>query len=333
MNKKTNRGPMFFFFFLTFAAAMILFFYSANTPAVQESDPKASIVFLPKVIDENNDFWVDMTEGAELAASENDIDLTIMGPDAETKYQEQNQMIEKAIAMQPNAIALVPADYEKTVPYAKKIEEAGIKLIVIDSVMKENMGSCVVATDNTEAGRKMAQYMLQYVNDSSVIGIVGHIKGTSTATEREQGIRDGLGQYENKIVDVVFCNSNYDKAYQVTKQMLAEHPDMNMIFGLNEYSSVGAARAIKELGLAGKVHMMGFDSSIEEVKLLEEGVFDGIVVQKPLNMGYLGITMAYQASLNNNVQENVDSGSKLITGDDIYTEENEKLLFRFSENE
>lgn len=35
--------------------------------------------------------------------------------------------------------------------------------------------------------------------------------------------------------------------------------------------------------------MVGFDSSIEEVQMLEEGVFNAIIVQKPFNMGYLGV--------------------------------------------
>lgn len=334
MKKSSNRYMLIFFLVVTMTAAISLFFYTTHDSKAAASSGRVKIVFLPKVVDKTNDFWVDITEGANLAASENNIELTTMGPDAETEFQKQNQMIEQAIAMQPNAIALVPDDYDKTVPYAEKIEEAGIKLVLMDSVMNKDMGSCVVSTDNYEGGYKMGQYMMRYANEDSVIGIVGHIKGTSTATQREAGLRAGLGDYSGKIVDVVFCNSNFEKAYEVTKEMIKEHPGMNMIFGLNEYSSVGAAKAVKDLGLSGKIHMIGFDSSIEEVQLLEEGVFDAIVVQKPLNMGYLGISMAYQAALNNaNIPAYVDSGSELITKDSIYTDENEKLLFRFHENE
>lgn len=51
---------------------------------------------------------------------------------------------------------------------------------------------------------------------------------------------------------MVFCDSNYDKAYQLMLQILAEHPDVDVVVGLNEYSAVGAARAIVDKGLAGK---------------------------------------------------------------------------------
>ena len=288
---------------------------------------------IPKAMDDSNDFWTAMIEGAQMAALDNDVELTIMSPRLETDIDVQNQMIEDAIAMQPNAIVLAPCDYTKTTPYAQKVIDAGIKLLILDSTMDKDFGCTVVATDNVEAGRKMGEYMKGHLNEDSVIGIVGHVKGASTATDREQGIREAIGEYEDQIVDVVFCNSSYSTAIEVTEQMLAEHPDINVIFGLNEYSAVGAARAIKKLGLTGKVHMIGFDSSLEEVSMMEEGVIDAIVVQKALNMGYLGVTIAYQESLSSEIQDDVDSGSVLITKDTIYTEENQKLLFPFHKND
>ncbi|MGN0412516.1 MAG: substrate-binding domain-containing protein [Lachnospiraceae bacterium] len=315
-------------------AVVILFLYLNSEDAGSTgTEQQVKIVCIPKAMDDSNDFWTAMIEGAQMAALDNDVDLTIMSPRLETDIDVQNQMIEDAIAMQPNAIVLAPCDYIKTTPYAQKVVDAGIKLLILDSTMDKDFGCTVVATDNVEAGRKMGEYMKGHLNEDSVIGIVGHVKGASTATDREKGIREAIGEFEDQIVDVVFCNSSYSTAIEVTEQMLAEHPDINVIFGLNEYSAVGAARAIKKLGLTGKVHMIGFDSSLEEVSMMEEGVIDAIVVQKALNMGYLGVTIAYQESLSSEIQEDVDSGSVLITKDTIYTEENQKLLFPFHKND
>lgn len=311
--------------------AAVAFFFLIRNYRKSHTDKKISVVFISKRISEENDFWSSVIEGVYMAASEYDIDLTIMGPESEAEYELQNEMIEEAIAMGPDVIALVPSSYTMTVPYARKIEEAGIKLVLLDSVMEVEIGLCVIATDNYEGGYKMGNYMTQYAHETSVIGIVSHIPGASTAIERERGVRAGLRDYEKQIVDVVFSSSDYEKAYEMTVQMIKEHPGMNLIIGLNEDSSVGAARAVKDLGLAGRIHMIGFDSSIEQIQLLEEGVFDAIVVQKPLNMGYLGIKMAYQSVMNQNISPKVDSGSVLISRDTIYTEENEKLLFPFRE--
>ena len=296
-----------------------------------KTDKEISVIFISKRLSDTNDFWASLIEGVNMAALEYDIDLTIMGPDSETDYELQNKMIEEAIAIKPDAIVLIPSSYTVTLPYARKIEAAGIKLILLDSVMEEEIGQSVVATDNHEGGFKMGEYMKQYADETSVIGIVSHIPGASTAIEREQGVRDGLGEYEKQIVDVVFSESDYEKAYEETVKMINEHPDISIIIGLNEDSSVGAARAVKELGLTGQIQMVGFDSSIEQIKLLEEGVFDAIVIQKPLNMGYLGVKMAYQSVMNKTIAGEVDSGSVLITKETIYAKENEKLLFPFRE--
>lgn len=322
MEKKNNLWGWKSLFAVLILAAFFLFF---SGKAIHEETRE--IVLVLKVIDSSNDFWTAIIQGANMAAREYDARLTVMGPDAETKYEEQGKMIEEAIAMKPDAIALAPSNYTETLRYAKKIEEAGIRLILIDSVMEGEAGSSVVATDNVEAGRKMGRYVAEHFSDITGIGIVGHVKGVSTATQREQGFREGLGELEEKVQEVVFCDSDYRKAYQVTKEMLKKHPEMNVIAGLNEYSSVGAAKAVKDLGLAGKIRMIGFDSSMKEVKFLEDGTFEAIVVQKPLNMGYLSVETTLHLLDKKKVPENVDSGSALITKDTMYTEENQKLLF------
>lgn len=298
------------------------FFFMKNAGEEQKQ-----IVLILKVIDSSNDFWTAVIQGADMAAKEYDAQLTVLGPNSETKYEEQGALIDQAIAMEPDAIALAPSSYTETMQYAKKIEEAGIKLILVDSRMEEESGSCIVATDNVEAGRKMGSYIAENLSGVSEIGVVGHVKGVSTATEREQGLREGLGTLEEKIAEVVFCDSDYGKAYEVTKEMLSRHPKINVIVGLNEYSSVGAARAVTDLGLKGQIRMIGFDSSIKEVTYLEDGTFEAIVVQKPLNMGYLAIETTIDLLNKKEIPEDVDSGSVLITKETMYTEENQKLLF------
>lgn len=311
------------------AVLLVLIIGGTIFSASSHREESKKIALVLKIIDSSNDFWSSFIQGAEMAAKEYGVTLTMAAPNAETKYEEQGVLIEEAIEAKPDAVVLVPAHYTETQKYAKKIEDAGIPLILADSMMEEVNGSGVVATDNVEAGRKMGRYVAENFEEIQSIGIVGHVKGTSTATERELGFREGLGELEEKVVDVVFCDSDYRKAYLVTKEMLERYPSINVIAGLNEYSSVGAARAVNELGLKGKVRMVGFDSSIKEVEYLEDETFSAIVVQKPLNMGYLCVEKAVRLLNREKISEVVDSGSVLITKETMYTEENQKLLFPF----
>ena len=173
--------------------------------------------------------------------------------------------------------------------------------------------------------------MKRFVSEDSCIAIIGHVKNSSTAIEREIGVRKGLGEYEEKIVDVVFCDSDYDKAYTQMMNLLEKYPSIDLVAGLNEYSAVGAARAIKEKGLEKQIKVVGIDSSLEEIQMLEEGIFTAIVMQNPFKMGYMGMEVAVKILDGEKVLKNIDSGCQLITKDSMYTEENQKLLFPFRE--
>ena len=288
------------------------------------------IVLIQKAMDDT-DFWTSVYQGGEMAAQEYNAVLTAVGPEREQDVESQNQMILDAVARKPDAIVLAPCSSDETLPYARQIEEAGITLVLLDSTMEEETGKAVVATDNYELGYKMGSYMKQFVEEDTVIGIVGHVQGSSTATGREEGFRAGLGGAGDQVAEIVFCDSDTDKAYELTCGLLEKYPDMNMIVGLNEYSAVGAARAVKDLGLSGSIRMAGIDSSQEQIQLLEEGVYEALAIQKPFNMGYLGVEAAVRAARGEKVEAYVDSGSELITKENMYTEENQKLLFPVGE--
>ena len=62
------------------------------------------------------------------------------------------------------------------------------------------MQDLTVATDNVEAGRRLGEYARTIVGKDDKIAVISHVKGVSTAVEREQGFREGLGDYEKNIV-------------------------------------------------------------------------------------------------------------------------------------
>lgn len=305
----------------------LIYIYSQQGKVEKNYD----IIYIPKVVDKNNDFWTSLIAGANMAAEEYGSHLQVVAGENESDVAGQSELIDWAIKQKPDAIAVSPCSYTETLESLKKVRASGILLVLIDSVVKEPVEDITVATDNEAAGEKLGKYGKDMLKKESEVVIVGHVKGTSTAIEREAGIRKGLGDMEPCVKEVVFCGSEYGKAYELTLNLIDKYPKLNMIFGLNEYSAVGAARAIRDSGLKGKIKMIGFDSSITEIQLMEEGVFSGIVIQKPFNMGYLGIEQTIKSLSGMEYEKSLDSGSKLITMDNLYTEENQKLLFPFVE--
>ena len=294
-----------------------------------ETQENYKIYFIPKTVDSGNDFWTSLIDGAKLAAKESNIDLYISGAESEQDMEGQIKHIKKAIEKNPDAIVVSPCSYSQMTDVLKEVVENEIKLILIDSVIDEDISDGIVATDNFIAGKLLGEYASSLIKDDAEIGIMAHVKGTSTAMQREAGIKEGLGDKKDNVVQTDFCGSSYDRAYDLTMELIENNPDVNVIFGTNEYASVGAARAVLDMK-RDDIKIFGFDNSIEEIKFLEQGVFDAIVIQKPFNMGYLGVEQAVSVINGDKVEDNIDSGCKLIDINNMYDVENQRLLYPFA---
>ena len=245
----------------------------------KNNNKKWSLIYIPKTEDGTNDFWTSLISGTRMAAQECGASLTILAPEREQDVERQNEFLAEAIEENPDAILFSPSSFDASDELLQEAKEKGIKITFIDSYTENNVQDMTVATNNLEAGKILGEYARTFLNEDSQIAIVSHVKGVSTAIEREQGFREGLGDYNKNVVEVVYCNSQFDKASQLTEELMEKYPDLEMIAGMNEYSAVGAARAVQKHDTEGKIQVVGVDSSQEAVQLMEKGVFKGIVVQ------------------------------------------------------
>ena len=112
-------------------------------------------------------------------------------------------------------------------------------------------------------------------------------------------------------------------------ELMKREEGINLIAGLNLNAAVGVARAIRDLGLQDEVDIIGFDNDVEEIQYMEMGIMDCLIVQKPFSMGYFGICKACDVVNGKKVEPMIYVETETITIDNIYTKENEKLLFTF----
>ena len=295
-----------------------------------EEERKLSLIYIPKVVDGTNDFWTSLIQGAEMAAKEYNADIRVWAPEEENDVDGQNKLIERATEEKPDAILISPSSFTESDQLLKKAKEQGIHIAFIDSYTQEEVQDLTVATDNLEAGQILGRFAKDLVGTDDQIAIVAHVKGVSTAVEREEGFRKGLGDLADNIVEVVYCDSQYEKSRKLTNELMQKYPNLKMIAGMNEYSSVGAARAVKAAGAKDRIQVVGVDSSQEAVQLMENGVFKALVVQKAFKMGYMGVKETVLMLRGKSYEKNVNSGCELVTPENMYNSEIEKLLFPFN---
>ena len=291
---------------------------------------RMSLVYIPKVEDSTNDFWKALILGTKMAAKEYNADIEIKAPTEENDIERQNELLKEAISEEPDAILFSPSSFTESNDLLKEAKEKGIRISFIDSYTEEKVQDLTVATDNLEAGEKLGKFAATLLDPDDQIAIVAHVKGVSTAVEREEGFRKGLGDLAKNIVEVVYCDSQYEKSRKLTQELREKYPNLKMVAGMNEYSSVGAARAVKAAGAKDRIQVVGVDSSQEAVQLMENGVFKGLVVQKAFKMGYIGVKETILMLRGKSYEKDVNSGCELVTPDNMYDSEIEKLLFPFN---
>ncbi|MDR2631463.1 MAG: substrate-binding domain-containing protein [Spirochaetaceae bacterium] len=306
----------------------VIFFLIRNPPQ-QEIRVTAVI----KAIANDSEFWEVIKTGMRAGADEFGLDLDIQGPWAESDVEGQIRIVKNILEDRPpTVLILAAADYTRLAPLVEVAVAAGVKVIAMDSGVDSPLPRTFVATDNVEGGQKVAAEMIRILEPGRKLAIISHVRGTTTAIDRERGVRGVLekdGRYP--ILGTWFTDNFADRAYTITAEILREHPDLGGILTMNEISTIGAAQALLDSGAAGKIRLVGFDNPLGRINLIEEGIIAAVVIQKPFNMGYLAVRAARDAAENRDLPPFIDTGSVLIRLENLYEPENQKLLFPFVE--
>jgi ribose transport system substrate-binding protein len=113
---------------------------------------------------------------------------------------------------------------------------------------------------------------------------------------------------------------------------ILENPSILGIVALNEIVTIGVARAIEDADAADRISVVGFDGAPEELAYLERGILKATVVQRPYNMGYMSVKTAVEYLKGSDVEPFIDTGSVLITAENMFKREYQELLFPVNEN-
>lgn len=301
----------------------------AGTPAEKREN---RVVAVMKTIDSNMEFWEVAKAGMREAAKEFNVRLEIVGPWTESDVEGQIKVMDGVVREAPAVIILSATDYRALLPSVESARAAGIPIVTMDSGVASDIPVSFVATNNIEAGEKAAAEMMRRLESGRSVAIVSHIRGATTAMEREEGARRALaadGRYPS--LGTFYSNNFEERAYAITLELLDRHPHLGGILAMNEVSTIGVGKAVRDRRLGGKVRVVGFDNSLVEIKMIEEGVIDATVIQKPFNMGYLAVRTAREVIDGRKPAPFLDTESVLVTAETLYERENQKLLFPFTE--
>lgn len=293
---------------------------------------KLRVAVIVKSVESN--FFQNMRNGVNTAATEYQVSVTFEGPQSEEDYATQNDMIARAVDNGVDAIVLSAIDYERSSAAVENAVRRGVKVITVDSGVRSGMVSQFIGTDNRQAGRQAAAAAVERTDAAEPlhIGIVNYTEATDNGKQREEGFREYLRQIDHAAVITasVTVDSTAEAAAEGALRLLRENPDLNVLVGFNEWLTLGVGEAIRQTGSGDRVRGIGFDSNIASVSMLETGEMDALIVQNPFAMGYLGVKNAAALIAGEQPDESeVYTAAVTVKKDNMFDADVQKILFRF----
>lgn len=275
-------------------------------------------------------YWQTVKAGAEAAAAESGVNIYFTAPlNGAADINGQVDVMQTCMNQGVDGIMLAACDVDALVPITETIIESGIPVVVVDTGLNSDKVQSKVLTDNYAAAAELAMKVGEDMGGTGKIAILNFLAGAQTGILRESGFTDTLKEnYPGiEILETQYYDNDTQKALQVSENLLAAHPDIKAFYGCNEFGMLGAGRVLMERGMNKDVKVYGFDFSDDTLLLLEDGVCAATVVQKPYDMGYLGVQTLDKIMNGETVEAEVNPGVVIATPENYQDEDIHSVLY------
>jgi ribose transport system substrate-binding protein len=252
----------------------------------------------------------------------------------------QTQIIDSLLARGDiDFFVVVPTDKDALVEPLKRIANAGIPVITVDTFIGDGnyeKGHPVtfpvsyIGSDNTEGGRIAGEALVKAIGGKGKVYVQNVLPGISTTDQRFEGFMQVVDKYPNiKFVGIDYNETDSSKAANQTAAKLQSDSDIAAIFGCQSNSAQGAGLGVQNAGLTGKVKVMGYDFDAIDKENIEKGIYDMTVAQKPSNMGIYSGMFAYVYLMGaHDLPKRVPTGYFVVTKDNIKDPQTLKWLYK-----
>lgn len=311
-------------FALILAVAMVACMFAGCSKDNNKTDAKEILVI---VKNSTAPFWISVMDGAKAAGAELGYTVTCKTPvdTAEgSGNEQQSNLCEEAIVSGVSCVVLAPVDSEAIVPATKKINEAGIPIVNLNTkISDDTQYKTFCGLENINQGYNTAKAMFELMNGEGKIFIIEGSTGAQTSIDRVKGFEKALAEYPN--IEVVAQQSaNYSRAdaLNVVQNLLQAHPDVNAILCCNDEMALGSAEAIDAANLTGTIMVAGQDANDDAVAALKEGKITVTSYGNPYMQGYTAVKAAVDVLEGKKVDAFYEVETVVVTKENVDTFKN-----------
>lgn len=261
---------------------------------------------------QNNPFFVTLVEGAEKAAKEAGVSLTVVdaGDDASKQVSDIEDLVSKNISV----LIVNPVDSDAVTGAVEAAVAKGVKVISVDRVVNGVDIDCQIASDNVAGAELATQYIVDTLGEGVKTAELIGTSGASAAIDRSQGFHNIA---DEKLDIVASQTANFDRTegMSVMENMLQGNGDIQAVFAANDEMALGAVEAVT--GAKKDVLVVGFDATDDAMEAIREGRMGATIAQQPDLIGSTAVENAIKLIKGETIPKEIPVEVTLITKDNV----------------
>jgi len=261
-------------------------------PGAAMAAGKYTMISIPKL----RATWFDRLEvGLKKAGADFGLNVSQQAPAAADEAQ-QVRLLEDAINQGNNALLVVPNNAKSIEPVFARARGQKIVTVTHESPDQKNADFDVEMIDNKAFGEKAMEMMVKAMGaeQGEYVVFVGSLTVPAHNIWADAGIALAKKKYPGlkMVADRYPASEDQNLARQTALEVITAHPNVKGFLCFGSQGAPGAAQAVREKGLIGKIAVIGTTSPSQAAQYLKDGSFSTSILWDPAEAGY---AMAYLA--------------------------------------
>ncbi|NQT59965.1 MAG: sugar ABC transporter substrate-binding protein [Bacteroidetes bacterium] len=215
------------------------------------------------------------------------------GGDVALQINQMEDLIQKKV----DVIVIWPVNGKAVVPVCKKATDAGIPVLVVNSLIDESGYDYVngfSGPDTYTEGVNAAIGMIEALDGKGKVVELMGMPGYVTAIRRSAGFQDYIADNAPgiEIMATEPTDWNREKATRVMENLLTKYKVIDGVYVADDNIGIGALNAMKEAGRAGEIAMTSACMFGEGYDAMAEGYIYGSVYQSPAEDARMAVEVA-----------------------------------------
>lgn len=243
---------------------------------------------------DSNPYFVKLRESAKALAATDGAEVIALAGKFDGDNEGQVTAIENLIQQGVKGIMITPSNSAGILNAIKEAQAKGILVVALDSeTTPVDAVAATYATDNLHAGVLLGKYVKAKLGSTAPKIIAMDLDpSASVGIQRHNGFLEGMGLPDGtppQVIGSALTAGDQTKAQTAMENLLQAHPDVNVVYSINEPAGRGAYQALTEKNLQSKVIVGSIDGSCSGVQYVKDGKFAATVMQFPKVMAEDGV--------------------------------------------